>query len=292
MRDARLKKVQELEKKPSYIADRAVAKRLFGDFPYGRSAEGTSESLAKLDHADLLFAKERFLASDNATLAIIGNIKPDYAYRVSRQLFGAWSKGDKKIPATFRLPEEITKGKQFFEVTNSDKAEIYQATRSFPRNSKDFPASLILTDILSKRLKKVGDNFQAETFVSNNSYLLYGAYNTGVKLSAEKATDFSNEIRKTNFIKPVSDSEFQESKNLVIAEMTKTVMEKTTNADFWLDADTYKLPSVSQQFNVLQNVTLEDVNNVLSKVFNSAFVETVIGDATKLKDFATANKPN
>lgn len=289
---ARIAKVQELEKTPAYLAERAVAKRLFGDFPYGRSAEGTSESLAKIDRADLIFAKERFLSSDNATIAVIGNVKPDFIYRATRQLFGAWTKSDKKVPATFRQPDEITKGKQFVEIANSEKAEIYQATRSFARNSKDFPAGLILTEILSNRLKKVGEGFQAETFVNNKSYLLFGTYTTGVKIAPEKAAEFSQKIHQTDFIKPVTDSEFQESKNLIISKMSGALNEKHSNADFWLDADTYKLPNVSQQFAALQNVTLNDVNNVLNKVFNSAFVETVLGDAAKLKDFVSANKPN
>jgi predicted Zn-dependent peptidase len=67
---ARLEKVKELEKSPSYTADQAVAKRLFGDFPYGRAQMGTSESLAKIDFADLLFARQRFLTADNASSPI------------------------------------------------------------------------------------------------------------------------------------------------------------------------------------------------------------------------------
>ncbi len=287
VREARLKKVLELEKMPSYIADRAIAKRLFGDFPYGRSAEGTPQSLAKLDYADLLFAKERFLTPDNATLAIIGNIKADYAYRASRQLFGAWIKSEKKIPATFRQPDEIIKGKQFIQIADSEKAEILQATRSFARGSKDYLAGLIMTDILAKRLIKVGAEFNAKTSVANNSYLLFGNFIARINISPEKAADFSKEIQKVNLIKTVSDSEFAESKDLVVSEMTKSLTEKTTNADFWLDADTYKLLPVSDQFSALQKVTITEVNNVLSKVFNTAFVETVVGDANKLKDFVS-----
>ncbi len=102
---ARLEKVRELEKNPSYAADLAVTKRLYGDFPYGRAQMGTSESLQKIDFANLIFARDRFLSPDNATLVVSGNIKPDLVNRAVRRYFGAWEKSDKKVPATFAQPE-------------------------------------------------------------------------------------------------------------------------------------------------------------------------------------------
>ncbi len=291
IRDARLNRVKELEKNPAYVTDLAVAKRLFGDFPYGRSIEGTTDSLAKIDRADLLYAKERFLTSDNATIAIIGNVKPEYVHRVTRQLFGNWNKSDKKTPATFRQPDEIIKEKQFINFAESKNAEIYQATRSIPRNSKDFLYTHIITDVLSKRLKKAGDVFQAQTFVTNNSYMLFGKYIVGIKIAPEKATQFLQEVKKTNFVREISDAEFAESKDFVISEMAKAINNKNTNSDLWLDADTYRLQSISQQFNSLQTLTLTDANRVLSKIFNNSFVELVVGDANKLKDFVSTNQP-
>ncbi len=101
----RLAKVRKLEKDPAYIADIAVAKRLYGDFPYGRAQMGTSESLTKIDFADLLFARQRFLTPDNATLAVVGKVKFDLVNRAVRRYFGAWEKSDKKVPATFAQPD-------------------------------------------------------------------------------------------------------------------------------------------------------------------------------------------
>ena len=105
VRAALLLKVKELEKNPSYVADQAVAKRLFGNFPYGRPQLGSAESVAKIDFADILLADQKFLTADNATIAISGNVKPDFALRATKRLFGGWLKADKKIPATFAQPE-------------------------------------------------------------------------------------------------------------------------------------------------------------------------------------------
>src|ERR1051325_11139621 len=49
LRDARIKQLKEHPESPAVIADRAVAVRLFGSFPYARPAAGTAERLAKVD---------------------------------------------------------------------------------------------------------------------------------------------------------------------------------------------------------------------------------------------------
>ncbi|MFN2407246.1 MAG: M16 family metallopeptidase, partial [Pyrinomonadaceae bacterium] len=69
IRDARLKALKALTVSPAVVADRAIAVRLFDEFPYGRHAGGTPEDLARVDRADLMLAHERFFGSNNATLA-------------------------------------------------------------------------------------------------------------------------------------------------------------------------------------------------------------------------------
>jgi zinc protease len=72
--------LQKVERDPAYVADRAVAKRLFGTFPYGRPTLGTPASLQKIDFADLRFAKDRLLTADNATIAIRVNVETGFFY--------------------------------------------------------------------------------------------------------------------------------------------------------------------------------------------------------------------
>ena len=74
MRDARIKLLRDSTIAPALVADRAIAARLYGDFPYGRPATGSPEDIARVDRADLMQARERFLNSNNATLAIIGGV--------------------------------------------------------------------------------------------------------------------------------------------------------------------------------------------------------------------------
>ena len=75
IREARLKIIRETAISPATVADRAISSRLFGDFPYGRPSGGTPEDLARVERADLMLARDRFLNSNNATLAIVGGVQ-------------------------------------------------------------------------------------------------------------------------------------------------------------------------------------------------------------------------
>ncbi len=103
-REIRSKIVKDTSILPAALADRAIAVRLFGDFPYGRPHGGTLESLERIERADLMQARERFLNPNNSTLVIVGDLQPSRARRVLRQLLGTWRKSESVVPATFRQP--------------------------------------------------------------------------------------------------------------------------------------------------------------------------------------------
>src|SRR6185369_8906515 len=100
VRDARIKTLRDGTVSPAMVADRAIAARLFDDFPYGRLAGGTPEDVSRIDRADLMLAHERFLNSNNATLAIVGGVTEARALRSVRQLLGPWRKSENIIPTT------------------------------------------------------------------------------------------------------------------------------------------------------------------------------------------------
>lgn len=277
---ARLEKLKELEKNPAYIADRATAKRLFGDFPYGRAQAGTGESVAKIDFADLIIAKEKFLTSDNATIAIAGNVKPELAFRAARRLFGSWVKSDKKIPATFRQPAMPDTKSFLFKTRVENASELRYSLRGSARNDRDFYAEWVLTRILQNRLQT---EKAQNGIVRRENYLLAGSvvfefpnWNAG-KIKAE-----GNQISPpADFSRPVADllktditqSEFEKAKNDFLSDFNKQNL-----MDLWLDADTYKLVSVKEETQKAGAVSLADVQRVLQnwrkEPVVSAFVVT------------------
>jgi hypothetical protein len=290
VKTAKLEKLKELEKNPAYIADNAVAKKLFGNYPYGRPQFGTSETLAKLDFADILLAKQKFLNADNATLAVSGGVKFDLVYRAARRLFGGWEKGDKKIPATFTQPDAPdTKG--FLTKTDIENtSELRYAFRGLARNDKDFAASQLLIKILQNRLKsqseKGGFNRQQIGVVRQETRFLpgfvmfrYPNWNVGmIKIEGDKAAipadtfTFVGDLLKPN----VEAAEFETAKNEFLSETGKQNL-----IDLWLDVDTFKLVSVKDEQQKINNIAIADAQRVLERWRKEPVVTSLVVSSPK-----------
>lgn len=278
IRAARIEKIKELEKKPAYIADLAVAKRLFGNFPYGRSAEGTIESMQKIDFADLIAARQRFLTADNATLAVSGNVKPDFVFKAARQLFGGWEKADKKIPATFAQPD--TPDTKFFLIkTEMDKtSELRFAFRGSARRDTDFHAAQILSSVLANRLRRKESD---KAILRQHSYyhpglvmLKFSDWNTSsLKIAGEDVSlpeNFLNYVQE--LLQPeVTAEEFQTARTEFL-----NAFNSQNNMDLWLDLNSFGLASVKAENQLAQSSSLADVRKVLERWRKEAVVKTLL----------------
>lgn len=286
VRDARLKIIEEMQKNPAYVADQAVAKRLLGDFPYGRPQAGTPESLKLIERGDLIMAKEKFFVSDNATLTITGNVKPDFAYMASRRLFGAWKKADKLIPATFRQPDAPDSKDLILESNDKDKIELREAMRGLARNDKDFFASNVLVKIAGNRLRKdIANGKPPQAFIRHEAHLLPGLIVYGNSyLRSDLKVDPNEDwevirvsMLPTLFDPKISADEFEKAGGEVLAEMNQK-----NQADFWLDIDTFKLVSVKDEIAKANNVTLSDVQKIAEKLARQPDVTIVLKNAAEV----------
>ncbi len=267
VREIQLAKVSEVEKDPAYIADLAVAERLLGDFPYGRSQAGTVESLNKIDFTDLLFAKEKFLTSDNATIAISGNLKSDLVYRAARRYFGGWVKADTNIPATFRIPEKPDEKLQILDAKRENTSELRFAMRGIARSDKNYYAAEIVKAILEKRLQKLE---RGKISVSGAGHLLAGPvifrlqdWNPGMIRREGNAISLPvglNETVSRLFAEAITNQEFTAAKTEMLKRFNAAAL-----SDLWLDIETYRLSTFAKDYQSAQNVSAADVKEVFDK---------------------------
>lgn len=251
VKKARIARVAELEKDPEYVARLAAAQRLFGEFPYGRSSEGASKSLALIDRADILFAKQRLLTSDNATVAVIGNVKPDFVYRASRQLFGSWTMADKKVPATFRVadpPVAETLKVEFAGLENSVSAWAVSAPS---RKDKDYYAAIGYFGLLNGL--GTGHSFQY------GGKLLKGMLTGG---NAGGPCSLSDSVATSTKCPRATEQQFGLIKNALAKSSGNFYTDLSALASLWLDVDTYKLISAQAEIDAINNLTLNDVNRI------------------------------
>lgn len=278
LKAAQLKRITELANDPSYVADRAADARLLGTFPYGRPENGTATSIDKIDFADLLAAKQRFLTADNATVAIAGKFDQTIAYRAVRRYFGAWLKSDKLVPSTFRQPDDPPTGVQTLESPVADKFEARFITRGTSLSSNDLAAYRIAAKVVENRLRaSLPQSTQGTFSVVSEDHVLPGIFIirfSGTKGQGAPKIEAGDVVAKA-LTSPLAESEFRDVQQSIMADLNKEDL-----IDRWLDVETFKIETPAKFYARAAGTSLGDVQNVLSRL-HSQPIALVIVSASK-----------
>jgi len=267
LKEALTAQVKVLEADPSYVASLAANKRLFGAFPYGRPIYGSAESIAKVDFADLINARERFLTADNATVAISGNFDASFAYKAFRRLFGAWLKSDRKIPPTFRQPDDPPPGMLTIPSPVAETSSIRFATRGISRADSNFATSKVYAALLESRMRaRVPSIFADKIVVRSVEHTLPGVFTIGFSANRNDIGTGNGKIEANELVAkaladPITDAEFQAARSAFSAEWTKVDM-----VTHWLDADTFKLADAAAQARAADSVTIDMVRAFAERI--------------------------
>ena len=287
IRDAKIKTLRDAAIAPALVADRAIAVGLFGDFPYGRVMGGTPEDLARVDRADLMLARDRFLNSNNATLAIIGGVTRARTLRTLRQLLGPWRKSENIVPTTFRQPQPPDARTLIVNVPGT-ASEVRVAVRGVSRTDPDYFPARVLAQLAKQRWQGLTPELVNQpVFARSESHALPGTFVMGATVNAQPAADSLANARKVMdslMATPATAAELERAKTDAIAEISGLVSKPEAVPDPWLDLDTYHLSSLQDQISLLRGVTATDLQRVANRIFKDAKVATVIaGDTLPLK---------
>ncbi len=287
LRDARIKVVSETGLTPTAMADRAVAARLYGNFPYGRPSMGATETLARLDRTDLIYARDRFLSPNNATLVVIGGVEERRAMRAIKQLLGLWRKSDSVVPTTFRQPDAPDTRTLIVDLPGAETTEIRLAARSLARSDRDHAAATVLSLLARDRWQAALPELNKSAFfVRHEAHVLPGMFVMGASvrsgIAAQTLAAARNTLRTFSVSTPTA-AEFERVKNEAIAIFNKQIEQPEPLAALWLDVETYKLASVADQLRALNQLTPADVQRVAAKLFRDAPLAAVaVGSAAQL----------
>jgi zinc protease len=286
VRDARIKLLRDTSVVPSTVADRAIATRLFGDFPYGRPAAGSPEEVARVDRADLMLARDRFLNSNNATLAVIGGVTKARAMKTVRQLLGPWRKSEQIVPTTFRQPTAPDPRTLIVNVPGPG-VEVRLAVRGVARSDKDYATSLVLAKIAHHRWQASMPELASQpVFVRSDSHVLPGSFVMGAAVKDLNAADSLANARKVlDSLMTVAATieELERARTEVINELSAVQAKPDALPDAWLDAETYRLSNAQDQVALLRAVTPTEVQRVANRLFNKGIATVIAGETAPLK---------
>jgi zinc protease len=287
IRDDRLKMVRSISLQAPVVADRTVAARLFGSFPYGRPSSGSPEDLARIGRGDLMLARDRFLNSNNATLVISGGITQTHAMRTLKQLFGPWRKSEQIAPSTFSAAKPPDPRTLIVNLPEG-KVEVRLALRGVARSDKDFHALVLLARVAQARWQEANPDVAGKpTFVRSESYVLPGSIVMGANVTPQVTVATLTSAKKVLeglITTPGTAAELERARQAVISELTSQTPRSEAEADAWLDRYTYRLTEVQDNVALLQAVSPADLQRVATRLFKDAPIATVVvGDAQQLK---------
>jgi len=285
LREIRLKQLSEKHSSISEMADRAIATRLFGLFPYGNPAEGTVETVAKIDRADLMLSRERFMNADNATMVVIGGVDKARLMRAARQLLGSWQKGDRTVPATFRQAAAVDPRVLIIDQSGAKSAEIRLAVRGLARSDRDAAAASLLAAIIKQRWQSADKEISTEKVV-HEAYALNGMFLLGGNVPAQstaKAISIAQGVMHAIAKEDPSMNELENARKTVLMK-SASLSPSESLADMWLDGETYKI-SPHNQADELNRISPADVRRVAARLFEDAAPEAivVVGNVAELK---------
>lgn len=157
---------------PAFLANERFSRVIYGNHPYG-TVSSTAEALDGITRDKLLDVKKWYLRPGNATLIIVGDVRPDVVNRRLNELFGGWANptatgtGDGISDATPAPARAI----YVVDRPGSQQSSIMIGNLAIKRNDPDYFSVLVMNQVL-------GANASSRLFMNLREAkgYTYGAY--------------------------------------------------------------------------------------------------------------------
>ena len=93
LRKNRLTSLLQVKDRGPEMANRAYAAVVYGSAAYGHPLTGDEASTNAIQQADIRNFYDTYVRPNNATLLVVGDVRPDDIERRARALFGGWQRG-------------------------------------------------------------------------------------------------------------------------------------------------------------------------------------------------------
>ncbi|MCF6254282.1 MAG: insulinase family protein [Thiomicrorhabdus sp.] len=131
---------------PSYVASQAFWFELYGDHPYAHPVYGTVEHIEGIKSSDLdAFYKQHFV-TQNAYIAIVGNVDKQQAKSISKAILSGLPTGEK--PAPIPAPKAVEKAKETLIQFDSSQTHFKQGQIGIERGHPDHYALFVGNHLL------------------------------------------------------------------------------------------------------------------------------------------------
>jgi zinc protease len=292
-RARRLSTIRQQRDDANAIANIVYASILYGpNHPYGHPAIGDEDSLNAVKAADVKQFYETYYRPNNATLIVVGDVKPDTILPKLESAFAGWQRAN--VP-TIDIPDAQGREKAGLYIVDrpgSAQSVINIGQVGVARSTPDYFPLLVLNTMLGGQfVSRVNLNLREDkgyTYGARTSFdYRRGAgpfvASAGVftKVTKESVAEFMKELRGLRGEIPITAKELEFSKQAIIRGYPRTFETPSQMANRLSDVVTYGLPDdyFNNYIQQVRAVTLADVQRVANRYLDpSRMAILVVGD--------------
>lgn len=279
--------LRQSESNPNDIAGKLWAKTLFGDHPYGRSSEGTVESVASITIDDLKAYHARTIARDNLHIVIVGAIDRSAAGTAIDKMFATLPEHAALEPVSDVSPAA---GRTVHAALSVPQTAIRLGGPGLKRNDPDFVAAYVADQMLgggtfSSRLYKAVREERGLAYSVGTGLVPFdhaGAFVAATSVDATNAatavTIMQEEIRRFATEGP-TDAELAATKDYLVGNFALRFdsSQKIARNLLNFQLDELGIDYIDRRNDLIRAVTIDDVKRVAQRIWSGPLSVVTVG---------------
>src|SRR6478735_7661936 len=275
---------------PTSLATRKFLEVAFGDHPYGRQANGTLESVPRIDVADMKDYVRRVLARDTLRIAVVGDVDPATLGKLLDQTFGG-------LPAKASLTpvadvEAAKPPQRAFIPLDVPQTVVTFGGPGFKRGDPNFMAGYIVNHIvggggLSSRLYRevrekrgLAYSVYESLLWMDHSALFIGNTGTRADRAGETVDAVTKEVRRMAEEGP-TQQELDEAKSYLKGSqmLALDTSSKLASALLQYQLDRLPIDSIEKRNVIVDAVTLGHTRKAARRLWGQGLLTVIVGRA-------------
>ncbi|HEY8127508.1 MAG TPA: pitrilysin family protein [Hyphomicrobium sp.] len=288
------------DKDPEKVAMREWYAQAFPGHPYGRSANGTMDSVAKITRDDLVDFHKRTFARDDVKIVAVGDITAAELGKMIDDVFGGLAAKADLLPVSQTAP--VKGGSQKIVEMGVPQSVAVFGLGAMPRKDPDFLTAFVVNHILggggfsAKLMEEVREKrglaYSVYTYIQpyQQASILVGSVATKNASMGESLDIIRNELKKMAENGPTADDlaaaksyltgsyALRFDTNSKIASQLLGLMQEGFGPDY-----------VENRNKLIDAVTIEDAKRVAARLLKpDDLVVTIVGKPTGMKSASPA----
>ncbi len=303
IRKNRLTDILQIKDRGPSIADQAYASILYGgQHPYGTPMIGTQTSIESLEVDDLKSFYTGEFKPNNATLIVVGDVRPADVERRVNAMFGGWPRGDIQQRSFANPPASQQTTIYLIDKPGAPQSSFRIGSVGVPRSTKDFFALSVLNTVLggsfTSRLNNTLREVKGYTYGARSGFdmrKMAGPFTASAEVVAGKSDSallvFMSELNAIRQTVPAE--ELLRAKRYTQLRLPWSFETTAQIASGLIPIALYDLPAdyFSNYVSNIEAVTQADVQRVANKYINPASLAIVIvGDRKTIESGLRATK--